>query len=615
MNSAAGLKLISEQDREGIHRGLARWRTAQFRAGVGPEAIVDLNDGSERVSLRNLDGLMDAYVRALPDQDADQTAAEWRHDAGVRMLIEHNGRRGTSVVAIDAAAACRPAGADFRLTEKGLRLRICDRPLEETYQKPTWLDPLSPAYTSRIDYSSELASLAGTAATVRLAKGGGWLAAPPPAAVVRYLGIVALPDLLTEDTGDFSDVWSYFGDPALVGVAHLLWLSKSGLGAEALVDRLTDQEWRFVETARTLATCDGDWSLLASLGQLKFQPSVMEFVVPGYVPSGELTLAVGAAGTGKSTMLHDLAILVATPEGERDPEQQWLGVSSKDIPHGTAVFLGGEDSAPLIAARRRQLRAGPKPGHLIEWCCRAKGEALTELLRPLKRLDGLKALIVDPARVFMDGSDSDDRHVDEFLVPLEDFAHDTGCAVIVAHHLKKDMSPASPSGVLGAIRGSQILVDRPRAIIGLTKRRDVLSAAVIKSNIPTAYPMNTDTRSFQMNATTLRVEPMADHVEKADKPVVLANKEVETVVAAIIQAHADGKVIMKTGKSGVFKLGLPGLEIMSRAVVLGAVDAAIAAGRLTMLPNRHIVPAAKAFPELPNGAIGQSGTGTPNTDI
>lgn len=394
-----------------------------------------------------------------------------------------------------------------------------------------------------------------------------------------------------------------------LGVTHLIKMARPSEDVEEFAQRLSAGGGRFVEIVRGLTACSGDWALLASLGQMKPALKGVEFVVGGFIPAGVVALAAGAAGTGKSTLFHDLAVIVATPRLERDPDQHWLGVSSKDIQDGTAVFLSGEDSEPIVTARRQQLKSGLKPRGLIELCARG-GASLTDLLDRLRRLDGLKLLVVDAARAFLDGSEDESAPADAFMAPLVQFAGETGCAVVVVHHLRKGISPISPAGVLEAIRGSQVFVDRPRAIIGLTSRRGVMSAAVIKSNIPTAFTMNTEIRSFRKNVETLRLDLMAERPEKVDRVATVVNEEVEAVVAAITRAHAEGRAVVKNGKRGAHKL--PGLETMSRNTVHRAVDAAVAGDRLQVLPNRHIVPSGSAFPRLPPAEIGPSGTGAAN---
>jgi len=617
-------KPINEKDRELLRLGLEVWQAAQLQAGGSAEDIVQLKSDEDgkavrRVRLGDIDGLTEEYIDALQDLGEDQTALDWRRDSWVELTIEdEDSDTKTAVIAIDLAFECQPRGADFALGDGGLRLRIDHRSSYESEEKePQWIDPLSPAYVplaGRYDDGHDIVFGAGVVAAIKASSGVSWLPDPAPRPIIRIYGIVVLPKFSSDYPNGkhlIDRATGYAGFTA-VNVTQIrslgILLRQRYTTAQELVRALTDREGRFVEIAQSLEACRGDWSALAALGQMEHASRGVEFVVPGFIPAGVVTLVAGAAGTGKSTLLHDLAITVATDPTERDPLQHWLGVPAKDIASGNAVFMCVEDNGAIVAARRHQLRAGLKPGGLFEVC--ASGRPLADLLAFARRLD-LKLLVVDPARAFMSGSEDESGPADGFMAPLVQFATETGCAVVVVHHLKKGASPASPEGVRECIRGSQVFVDRPRAIIGLTNRRETVSAAVIKNNIPPAFPMNMETRSFQRNATTLRLDDHADpRPDKVGRADIKADESVDAVVAAISQAHAGGTAVTRTGRRGVFESELPGLETLARNAVRAAVDEAIASGRLRALPNKLIVPAEAALPALPAAELARPATAT-----
>lgn len=609
-------KPIEDKDREVIRRGLSVWQAAQLQAGASTtDSVLCDSDNFEtiaRAPLGDLDAMVDAYIAVLPEMDDDQTTNEWMLSSRAQMVLERGDQVFTAVIALDVSASSM--GADFRLERSGLRLRFDNSSYNPEAPPLRWESPLTSAEGAHIGRSKEIIKVAGIVATVLAASGFCRIVHAAPAPFVRVVGMVALSKPLPlwkddDETCVISEMLNENYTEVSIPLLRLL-AQEGGLyfeSAERQAQALTSQGPRLLEIAQSLRACHGDWSLCAALGQLESASQGMDFVVPGFIPAGVVTLVAGAAGTGKSTLLHDLAITVATVPDERDPEQHWLGVPVKDIDSGAVVFMSGEDSGAIVAARRQQLQAGPKSGLLFE--VYATGKPLIESLAITKRL-GPKLLVVDPARAFMSGSEDESGPADGFMAPLVQFATDTGCAVVIVHHLKKGVSPANPAGVLDGIRGSQVFIDRPRAIIGLTERRGILSAAVIKNNIPPTYPMSRETRSFQQNIGTLRLEPISVLPEKAKRALVVVDENVEAVVAAIGQAHAAGQAVTRTGGRGVFELKLPGLEAMTRNAVRAAVDAALGTGRLRALPNKQIVLADAPLPALPRTAFGQSATAT-----
>lgn len=352
---------------------------------------------------------------------------------------------------------------------------------------------------------------------------------------------------------------------------------------------------------------NGNVDLLVQLPEFAKDTGGISFVVPGLIPAGILTLLIGSASVGKSTCLHDLALLVGTPPHLREAGRRWLGVPSEDIRHGTTVFLSGEDDNVLMTARAHDLgypTFGRNTLHLP-----SSGRTLDDTLASLSGLGPISLLVVDPARRFLVGDEDDSKNVDEFLNKLEKFAAEKGCAAVVSHHLKRGAKPNGPHAVLDAMRGSQVFIDRARVILGMTMRNRVVSVAVAKSNLPPSAGVGSETRRFARDDQTLRLLPVEDRKDASPSvegaPTVdvecQATTEddgaVEAVAAAVCSAYASGTKITKTGRRGVFERSLPGLENMSRAEVRNAIDRALKIGQLRIVDGRLAPPEASIAPE------------------
>ncbi|MFO1158058.1 MAG: AAA family ATPase [Reyranellaceae bacterium] len=367
----------------------------------------------------------------------------------------------------------------------------------------------------------------------------------------------------------------------LVRLAHLRQIADCD-DPEAVVDRITLRTESLLEAARALSLCGNDWSFVLGLPGVAGSEH-LSFVVPGFIPAGMPTLFAGAAEAGKSTALHDLALIVATPPNKRDPDRTWLGVPVSEIAHGTAILLSGEDTAPLVAERQRILASGLDPRRILS--LPSDGRTLTDIFQTLERVKDLTLLVVDPALKYLIGSGNDDGPVNEFFNELEAFSRGR-CAVVVAHHFKKAARAVSLAAAREAIRGSQMWIDRPRAVIALLKGRGAVDAGVIKWNIPPSHPQAKHDR-FRYDKSTLRLWP----VDEARNPDDEANRrgaaalddapvDACPVIDAVRASIEAGTKVTKTGRRGVYEQRLAG--DMSRRAAQAAVDAALRSGALIL---------------------------------
>jgi len=196
------------------------------------------------------------------------------------------------------------------------------------------------------------------------------------------------------------------------------------------------------------------------------------FIMAGFVPANELTLATGAGGANKSTFGQQLATCCAAG-------LPMLGV---DVQQGSALYITAEDDDDRLH-------------WMQEHICRALGVRMTELagrlhlaslrgrlgnelatfdaegkLRPSSTFAILKAtieqskarlVVLDNAAHLFAGNENDRQQVTAFVNLLYSLCRDLGTTIIlVAHSNKAGDSYSGSTAWLNAVR-SQIVLQHP----------------------------------------------------------------------------------------------------------------------------------------------------------
>jgi hypothetical protein len=209
----------------------------------------------------------------------------------------------------------------------------------------------------------------------------------------------------------------------------------------------------------------------------------VEWLWPGRIPRGKLSLVEGHPGVGKSQLTMALAAAVsrgaALPGGTTAPPADVLLLSAEDAP--------GDTLRPRLEA------AGGDPDrvHVLESITGEDGtprfpELPGDLLVLANTITQLKAklVIIDPLTAYLAGSvnswrDSDIRRA---LAPLAALAQAMGVAIVVVRHLTKAITgQAITAGggsiaIIGAARVALLIAKDPN-----DDERRIL--AVVKSNI------------------------------------------------------------------------------------------------------------------------------------
>lgn len=380
-----------------------------------------------------------------------------------------------------------------------------------------------------------------------------------------------------------------------IRLGHLATMASSKSAMPVLDDAF------LIRAAAKWSLCGETFDTLMRMPGIATVNPHVTFVVPGYIPRGELTIVSGDAQAGKSTLFHDLAIIVGTKAGVREAQRAWLSVPVSEIAHGTAIVLSGEDGASILMDRREALCGGAAGGDadIIEIPLNGMDDP-AELLENLLTVDNIALLVVDPARSFIKGNEDESANVDAALSTLVRFAAEKQCAVVVLHHLKKSARPASPHDAVEGLRGSGAFKARARVAIGIVRKGDVVSIGVAKHNMPPQYPMQTETKKFRRQAGAPRLVGLEDaSVVKSSTSEDGALQDVARIVDAIRAARAREVPVMRSGRQGIFEVGLPELADMTRNGVRGATKRALEAGVVSLTPDGYLVRAEVSVEDVP----------------
>jgi putative DNA primase/helicase len=212
------------------------------------------------------------------------------------------------------------------------------------------------------------------------------------------------------------------------------------------------------------------------------KPLAVDWLWPGWLPAGKLTILAGAAGTGKTTLALGLGAVITT--GGRLPD----GAASSKV--GNVLVWSSEDVADdtlvprLIASGADLARC-----HFIEGIVQ-HGESvpfdpsqdIPELHRAVERIGGAGLLIIDPIVSAVAGDMHRANDVRRSLQAVVDFAEAHSCAVIGITHFAKGGAGKAPQD---RVIGSQAFGALARMVLVTAKEegssRRVLARA--KSNI------------------------------------------------------------------------------------------------------------------------------------
>ena len=199
----------------------------------------------------------------------------------------------------------------------------------------------------------------------------------------------------------------------------------------------------------------------------------IEWLWPGRIPLGKITILDGDPGIGKSLIAINIAACVSA--GHLMPD------SAPGIQGGVIIIAPEDSPADTIKPRLEAVRGDPAQVLLLDTfeCFDAKRMGMYNypfsLSRDLKDLEmtikrrKAKLVILDPLMAVLghDVSATNDQDIREVLTPLAHVAERTRCAILIIRHLNKSSSTnalyrgAGSIGIIGAARMGLIAVRSP----------------------------------------------------------------------------------------------------------------------------------------------------------
>ncbi len=232
-----------------------------------------------------------------------------------------------------------------------------------------------------------------------------------------------------------------------------------------------------------------------------------DFLVPGLIPRGAITILAATGGCGKSSIAHELCIHCAIDREPDEPKPFWLGQPvNTDVAKGICVYFSGEDGPAIINARAELYDPGGRAKRLQFHRADFGSDDVSFaqfITERIMNMPEIPLVVVDPARKYLSGSEEDSETVSEFFFALEELAMKKNCAVVVVHHLKKGAKPKSIPEVLDELRGSQVFIDRARVVLGMFREGIHTIVGLAKNNIPPTLGMVTEERVFVRNPKSL----------------------------------------------------------------------------------------------------------------
>ncbi len=188
----------------------------------------------------------------------------------------------------------------------------------------------------------------------------------------------------------------------------------------------------------------------------KIKPTKTQWLWPGRIPAGAITVLTGRPGLGKSFLAADIAARVT--RGTAFPDGAAGGSAG-----GVLILDGENDPGSVLVPRLLTTGADLNRVSIIDGAEqdgtngatteRSVSLADPDLLRQaFDRMPNLRLLIVDPLGSFLGrGTDANtDTEIRSVLGPVATLARETRVAVLLIAHTRKAAADSADAGVLGS---------------------------------------------------------------------------------------------------------------------------------------------------------------------
>jgi predicted ATP-dependent serine protease len=262
------------------------------------------------------------------------------------------------------------------------------------------------------------------------------------------------------------------------------------------------------------------WDCMADI-----EPEAVDWVWPGRIARGKLTLIAGDPGMGKSQIAIDITARVTKAA-------LWEPARDSHAPSGSVLILTAEDSAAdVVRPRCEAADADLRRVHRLKSVVLKDGSRrtfslqhdLTALGKKMDEIGDVALVIVDPLTSYMGSGDKIDSHrttdVRAVLEPLADWAEKHRVAVVGITHPPKN----APAKAIHALVGSIAFVAAARLVFlaieeADTERRLLLA---VKNNLGRLA----DGLGYHLEQTFISKNILASRVVWDTRPVTVTANE------------------------------------------------------------------------------------------
>ena len=173
-----------------------------------------------------------------------------------------------------------------------------------------------------------------------------------------------------------------------------------------------------------------------SASNLTRQPQTVQYLIKGLLKRKGLHMLFGESGCGKSFMMLDMAVAIASPDIDT-----WNG---KKVHHGGVVYFCAEGADGLNARFTACCdKYGLDPDRvqldIFDEVFKLNGNdsdhTLETTLQEIKAVYSQPALVIfDTLNIFMDGDENSASDAGDFLSACRKIIAECGCSVLVVHH-------------------------------------------------------------------------------------------------------------------------------------------------------------------------------------
>jgi hypothetical protein len=239
--------------------------------------------------------------------------------------------------------------------------------------------------------------------------------------------------------------------------------------------------------------------------------------------AGAVTLLVGPAKLGKSTVALQMAMAVASG----------APFAKLKVDRGIAVYLHGEGTEASLQQQRRD--AGFASDNLLVINARNYDDkdmerALEVALDDLEGCSGLRLLVVDALEAFVPNS-SDSNAIYRITNRLAAFAEKSGTAVLIIHHDTKDVTAENATSarqVAAKAKGSGRIGNAARATITLHRKGENRVLTLVSTNILLTVSRLQNSLEFAVDYETGLWLAVNEPIVAAGKPVPKAPRKLSS---------------------------------------------------------------------------------------